>query len=217
MLALGLVRAAERTLISIEPQLLRSCELLHQLDPARPAAAARGELHQVDPARPSAAARSELDKLFGELARTLANASFEGQPLFDGGSRVFDVEDVRRNGEPLTVCLPDLGALLHGHAGLGEFLARKRTRSEAEAMTSSLRSGLAEAKVVLHEAAQQLSVLLTHFHRQRSDRPPTAALDLARTAARLSERVLRAGSEALAAQGELSTRASSLVLNERAT
>jgi hypothetical protein len=199
MLALGLVRAAARTLLALEPKLLRAGELLSRFESPK-----------------EAASRAELGKLYDELSRTVAGATFEGRPIFESANAVFDVDDARRNGEPLTLSLPDLDALLHGEQGLQHFLSRARIRVEVERMASALRTAVADGKAMLREAEQQLSVLLTHFHRQRRDRPELDGPDdLAQTAARLSERVQQAGTAALAAQGELSTRASSLVLSDR--
>jgi hypothetical protein len=200
MLALGLVRAATRTLLALEPKLVRASELLLSLDTPR-----------------GAAARVELGKLYDDLNRTIGAAVFEGRPMFDGGSAVFDVDDARRNGEPLTVTLPDLDGVLHGEQGLEDFLSRARLRFEVERMANTLRASVADGKNMLREADRQLSVLLTHFHRQRREpaEPDATRSDLAQTAARLRERVLSAGSAALLAQGELSSRASSLVLSDR--
>lgn len=198
MLALGLVRAAGRTWLALEPKLLRASELLLSLGPGR-----------------ESASRAELGKLYDELNRTIAGATFEGKPMFDGECAVFDVEDARHNGEPLSVSLPDLSMLLRGERGLDGFLARARSRFDLEQMAEVLRAAVADGKAMLRESDRQLSVLLTHFHRQRHD--PTvrgAEPDLAIAAAKLSERVMRAGSAAFAAQGELSTRASSLVLSD---
>lgn len=198
MLALGLVRAAQRHLFALEPVMLRACELLDRIDTPR-----------------EGTARSDLRKIAAELSRALAEASFEGQPLFEGGSSMFDVEDSRQRGEPLKVTLPTLTALVSGEHGLERYLSKRRDRAESSSIAEALRAGLHDGKSLVREAAQQLSVLLSHFHRQRSDRLPGSAPDLASAAARLGERVVRAGHAALAAQGELSTRASSLVLNGR--
>jgi hypothetical protein len=200
MLALGLVRAASRTLLALEPKLLRASELLSRFETAR-----------------EAAARVELGKVYDELCRAVDGATFEGRPIFESGSAVFDVDDALHTGEPLTLTLPDLDSLLHGEQGLENFLARARVRFEIERMAEALRSAVADGKVQLRDADRQLSVLLTHFHRQRREppQPDAPGADLAQTAARLSERVQRAGSAALAAQGELSARASSLVLSDR--
>ncbi|HKP56423.1 MAG TPA: hypothetical protein VJV78_06880 [Polyangiales bacterium] len=197
MLALGVVRAAKLGLLQLEPKLLRAYELLISLDTSR-----------------EASARAELEKLRDELGRALAAAEYEGYALFDGGSAVFDMEDTRRTGEPLSVGLPDLADALHGEQGLAEFLTRRRSRPESERMAERLRLCLQDARHALREADQQLSELLTHFHRQRSEHGPEVdQADLAQTAALLGQRVLRAGTQALVAQGELSTRASSLVLS----
>ncbi|HKU39010.1 MAG TPA: hypothetical protein VJR89_12705 [Polyangiales bacterium] len=197
MLALGMLRAGKAALGELEPKLLRVYELLVSLDTPR-----------------EGSARSELAKLRDELTRALNAASFDGHALFEGGCAVFDVEDSRRSGEPLSVTLPDLATALHGQQGLTEFLARRRPRAEAERTAERMRLALQDARHVLRDAERQLSALLTHFHRQRSEHaaPADRNADLAQTAVRLGQHVLRAGSLALLAQGELSTRASSLVL-----
>src|SRR4051812_3443003 len=89
MLALGLVRAAIRTFLALEPKLLRAAELLSRFETSK-----------------EAAARTELGKLCDELSRTVASATFEGRPIFESARAVFDVDDARRNGEPLTLSLP---------------------------------------------------------------------------------------------------------------
>jgi hypothetical protein len=200
MLALGLVRAAGRTLLALEPKLLRASELLLRSEAPR-----------------EATARVELGKLYDELSRTVANATFEGRPIFESASAVFDVDDAGRSGEPLTVRLPDLQLLLHGDQGLESFLSRAHVHLEIERMATALQTAAEDGKILLRDADRQLSVLLTHFHRQRREPPESEAprADLAQTAARLSEQVQRAGSAALAVQGALSTRASSLVLSDR--
>jgi hypothetical protein len=199
MLALGLVRTASRALLGLEPKLLRAAELLSRFESAR-----------------EAAARMELGKIYDELSRTVASAVFEGRPIFESASTVFDVDDARRKGESLMVTLPDFQSLLHGEDGLEHFLSRARIRFEVERMSSALRTFVTDGKTMLNEADRQLSVLLTHFHRQRRENPALVApQDLVQTATRLSERVQSAGNAALAAQGELSTRASSLVLSDR--
>lgn len=200
MLALGLVRAAGRVLLGLEPKLQKASELFSRFETPK-----------------EAAARLELGKIYDELSRTVANATFEGRPIFESANAVFDVDDARRSGEPLTVSLPDLDALLHGESGLEQFLTRARVRGEIERMAAALVGTVTEGSALLRESERQLSVLLTHFHRQRRDRPELAGpeADLAQTAARLSERVQQAGNAALAAQGALSARASSLVLSDR--
>jgi hypothetical protein len=201
MLALGLVRAASRALLSLEPKLLRASELLLR----------------VEAPREAAATRVELGKVFDELVRAVNSATFEGKPIFDSATAVFDVDDARRNGEPLTVSLPDLRSVLLGESGLEHFLTRARMRFDVERMANSLRAAAADGKAVLRESERHLSVLLTHFHRQRRERlnRATPQLDLEQTAARLRDRVQSAGKAALVVQGDLSTRATSLVLNDR--
>ena len=200
MLALGLVRAAARTLLSLEPQVLRASELIDRLDTPRETAAIRGD----------------LKKVAEQISHALADATFDGRPMFEGETAMFDVEDTRQSGEPLRIALPDLASLVHAETGLVDFAARKRTRLEAERMAEALRSGLGAGRAALRDAEQQLSVLLTHFHRQRSDHPRERGSepDLVHVAVHLRDRVMRAGHAALAAQGELSIRASSLVLND---
>jgi hypothetical protein len=198
MLALGLVRAAERALLELEPKLMRAAELLGRFETPR-----------------EAAARLELKKLFDELSRGVSGATFEGRPIFERTRAVFDVNDARRNGEPLTIALPDLDAVVHGEQGLAHFLGRARIRFEVERMAELLASTVSDGKQMLSEADHQLSVLLTHFHAQRRERTEVEPPDLERAATRLREQVQRAGHAALSAQGELSTRASSLVLSDR--
>jgi hypothetical protein len=201
MLALGFVRAAARALLALEPKLLRASELLLRIEPPREAAATR----------------LELGKLYDELSRAVASAVFEGRPIFENASAVFDVDDARRNGEPLTVALPDLQSVLYGEQGLEQFLTRARVRGDIERMADTLVATSADGKAMLREAERQLSVLLTHFHRQRREELQRGVPqpDLARAAALLRDRVQSAGSAALIAQGDLSTRASSLVLSDR--
>lgn len=197
MLALGVVRASKLALVQLEPKLLRVYELLISLDTPH-----------------EGGARAELAKLRDELGRAVSAAAFEGHALLDGGCAVFDVEDTRRTGEPLSVGLPDLASVLHGTGGLDEFTSRRRPRAEAEQMAEQLRIALQDARDKLREGDRQLSVLLTHFHRQRSEHAGDVdnSKDLAQTAALLGQRVLRAGNQALLTQGELSPRASLLVL-----
>ncbi len=201
MLALGFVRAAARTLLAIEPKLARASELLLRAGPPREAAATR----------------VELGKVYDDLSRTVANAVFEGRVIFESANAVFDVDDARRNGEPLTVALPDLQSVLHGEQGLEQFLTRARARGDIERMADALVATGADGKVMLREAERHLSVLLTHFHRQRREHLQRGAPqpDLARAAELLRDRVRNAGGDALIAQGDLSTRASSLVLSDR--
>jgi hypothetical protein len=201
MLALGLVRAASRTLLALEPKLLRASELLLR----------------VEGPREAAATRVELGKLFDELTRAVSSAVFEGRLIFDSATAVFDVDDARRNGEPLTVPIPDLRSVLLGDRGLEQFLTRARVRFDMERMADALRAAAADGKAMLRESERHLAVLLTHFHRQRRERLHLASAhaDLEQIAARLRERVQSAGSAALIAQGDLSTRATSLVLSDR--
>lgn len=201
MLALGLVRAAARTLLAIEPKLSRASELLVR----------------VEPPREAAATRLELGKLYDDVSRTVSSAVFEGRSIFESASAVFDVDDARRNGEPLTVALPDLQSVLHGENGLEQFLTRARVRGDVERMADALSAVSADGKAMLREAERHLSVLLTHFHRQRREHQHRGAshADLAQAAALLRDRVQSAGSAALIAQGDLSTRATSLVLSDR--
>jgi flagellin-like hook-associated protein FlgL len=201
MLALGLVRAAASVLLSIEPKLSRARELLLR----------------VEPPREAAATRVELGTLYDDVSRTVASAVFEGRLIFESATAVFDVDDARRNGEPLTVSLPDLQSVLRGANGLEQFLTRARVRGDVERMADALTAVSADGKAMLREAERHLSVLLTHFHRQRREHGNRGAqpADLAQAAARLRDRVQHAGTEALIAQGELSTRATSLVLSDR--
>jgi hypothetical protein len=201
MLALGFVRAASRTLLALEPKLLRASELLLR----------------VEGPREAAVTRVELGKLFDELVRAVNSATFEGRLIFDHATAVFDVDDARRNGEPLTVSLPDLRSVLLGELGLEQFLTRARGRFDIDRMADALRAAAADGKAMLRESERHLAVLLTHFHRQRREHLNRAAphVDLEQTAARLRDRVQSAGSAALVVQGDLSTRATSLVLNDR--
>jgi hypothetical protein len=201
MLALGLVRAAARTLLALEPKLLRASELLLR----------------VEAPREAAATRVELGKLFDELVRTVNGTTFEGRLIFDSATAVFDVDDARRNGEPLTVSMPDLRSVLFGDHGLEYFLTRARVRFDVERMADALRAAAADGKAILRESERHLSVLLTHFHRQRRERLTLGSphADLEQTAARLRDRVQSDGTAALIVQGDLSTRATSLVLSDR--
>ena len=133
MLALGLVRAASSALLALEPKLLRASELLLRIEAPREAAATR----------------VELGKLYDELSRAVASAVFEGRVIFESASAVFDVDDAQRNGEPLTVGLPDLQSVLYGERGLEQFLTRARVRGDVERMADALVAASADGKAML--------------------------------------------------------------------
>lgn len=201
MLALGLVRAASQALVLVEPKLVRASELVRGGGIPR-----------------AAAGRTELTRLIDDLNRNLLRASFEGYRLLDGGDVMFTVGDAREAREssgPLRIALPDLSSVVVGAGGLGDFATRSVERAEGERMAERILAVLTAGKLTLRAAEQQLSVLLAHFHQQRSHYTHLIAHDndLEKIAIVLGQRVVLAGLAALAAQGDLSTRSQSLVLN----
>jgi hypothetical protein len=201
MLALGLVRAASQALSLVEPKLTRASELVRGVGMPR-----------------AAAGRTELTRLIDDLNRSLSRASFEGYRLLEGGNVMFtvgDAREARQASEPLRIALPDLTSVVLGVNGLGELATRSLERAEGERMAERIHEALTAGKLTLREAAQQLSVLLAHLHQQRSHYTHLIAHDhdLAAIAVLLGQRVVHAGLAALAAQGDLSTRSQSLVLN----
>jgi flagellin-like hook-associated protein FlgL len=197
MLALGLVRAAQRALSLVEPKVQRACEL------ALSGGSARG-----------AVLLNELSRLMDELAKATREAMFEGHRLLDGASPMFTVDDAVQGGEPLRVDLPDLESALFGERGLAAHARITAARADTELAVQATRASIRDGKLALERAEQQLGVLLDHFHQQRAQYDAGAdGQALARIAEALRRRVVDAGRSALAAQGDLSARTFSLVLD----
>lgn len=195
MLALGLVRAAQRALLTVEPKVQRACELTLS-------SGARGAVHH-----------NERSRLIDELSRAIREAVFEGHRLLDGGRPTFTVDDGGRHREPLRVDLPDLAGALFGERGLAEHMRLTAPRANSELAAQATLASVREGKQWLERAEQQLAELLGHFHQQRAQARTGADVQaLARSAEALRRRVVGAGRSALAAQGDLSARTLSLVL-----
>jgi hypothetical protein len=198
MLALAMVRAALGALEPVFQGLDRiSLLLLHS----------RGLVE--------ASIKPELKRVLVELANHVSAAAWSGEPLLQGGTRAFALDDPwNETGQPLTIALPELDEAVHA-------LSELDLGGAANALALGQRNAAALQEVrktqrQLQQLAKQLADVLAKRRRSAARSSQTISKrgpdDVFVTMVSLvRDHVLAAGPEALRVQGSPTTRAAYLV------